>query len=136
MRTQSPNAKTIGDREIAGRGAKAPRHVFHREVTGREGGPHDHLKKENMMDVPEPRVRRRGMFVHAETPELDHIEQEGTEGVSIRLRVSRPRAERAIVGSRKPTHAVRTASLNNSSAAAEVRFESGTGSHRQVRMSR
>ena len=88
------------------------------------------------MDVPEPRVRRRGMFVHAETPELDHVEQESTEGVPVRLRTSRPRAERAIVGSRKPTHAVRTTSLNNSSSAGDVRFESATGSHRQVRMSR
>jgi hypothetical protein len=88
------------------------------------------------MDVSGPRVRRRGMFFHAETPELDHVEQEGTEGVSTRLRVSRPRAERAIVGSRKPTHAVRTTSLSSDSSSADVRFESGTGNHRQARMSR
>jgi hypothetical protein len=88
------------------------------------------------MDVPEPRVRRRGMFFHAETPELDQVEQEGTEGVSTRLRAYRPRAERAIVGSRKPTHAVRTTSLSSPSSDAEVRFASGTDSHRQARMSR
>jgi hypothetical protein len=88
------------------------------------------------MGVPEPRVRRRGMFVHIETPELDQVEQESTEGVSTRLRVSRPRSERAIVGSRKPTHAVRTTSLNNSSSEGDVRFASGTGTRRQAGMSR
>ena len=46
------------------------------------------------MVAAEPRVRRRGMFVHVETPELDHVEVESAEGVSIRLRVARPRAER------------------------------------------
>jgi hypothetical protein len=76
------------------------------------------------------------MFVHAETPELDYVEQESTEGVSTRLRVSRPRAERAIVASRKPTHAVRTTTLNTASSADDVRFASGTDSHRQARMSR
>ena len=85
------------------------------------------------MGIAEPRVRRRGMFVHVETPELDTVEQEATEGVS-RLRASRPRPERAIVGSsRKPTHAVRTTSLSSSS---EARLANGTGSHQQVRMSR
>src|SRR5580704_3767834 len=95
-----------------------------------------HSYKETVMDIPEPRVRRRGMFVHAETPELDYVEQESTEGVSTRLRVSRPRAERAIVASRKPTHAVRPTSPSSTSSAADVRFASETGSHRQARMSR
>jgi hypothetical protein len=88
------------------------------------------------MDAAEPRVRRRGMFFHAETPELDHVEHEAPEGVSIRLRVSRPRVERrqiVAVSSRKATHAVRTSSLSNSS---EFRLATGTGSHRQARMSR
>ena len=85
------------------------------------------------MDVAEPRVRRRGFFVHVETPELDNVEQESTEGTT-RLRVSRPRTERAMVSSsRKPTHAVRTTSLTSTS---ELRLTSATGTHRQARMSR
>jgi len=89
------------------------------------------------MDVAEPRVRRRGFFVHVETPELDQTEQESAEGVSVRLRVDRPRAERhaiTSVSSRKPTHAVRTSTLESQEP--ELRLATATGSHRQVRMSR
>jgi hypothetical protein len=88
------------------------------------------------MVAAEPRVRRRGMFFHVETPELDHVEHEAAEGVSIRLRVPRPRVERrqiVSVSSRKATHAVRTTSLSSSS---EFRLANGTDSHRQARMSR
>ena len=84
----------------------------------------------------EPRVRRRGMFFHVETPELDQVEHEAPEGVSIRLRVSRPRVERrqiVAVSSRKATHAVRSSSLSSSS---DFRLASETGTHRQARMSR
>ena len=84
----------------------------------------------------EPRVRRRGMFFHVETPELDQVEHEAPEGVSIRLRVSRPRVERRqiiAVSSRKATHAVRSSSLSSSS---DFRLASETGTHRQARMSR
>ena len=89
------------------------------------------------MDASEPRVRRRGSFVHVETPELDNVEQESAEGVSVRLRTSRPRAERhalTSVSSRKPTHAVRTVSLDSTHH--ELRLATGTDSHRQARMSR
>ena len=88
------------------------------------------------MVAAEPRLRRRGMFFHVETPELDHVEHEAPEGVSIRLRVSRPRVERrqiVAVSSRKATHAVRSSSMSSPSG---FRLESGTGSHRQARMSR
>jgi hypothetical protein len=98
------------------------------------------------MGIAEPHVRRRGFFFHVETPELDHIEQDSSEGVSVRLRVARPRAERrqALGSSRKPTHAVRTTSLSSSSSEADeggrpiitLRLASATGSHRQARMSR
>jgi hypothetical protein len=89
------------------------------------------------MDIAGPRVRRRGFFVHVETPELDQVEQESPEGVAARLRVARPRTERhsiASIASRKPTHAVRTTNLE--SRQADIRLESATGSHRQARMSR
>jgi hypothetical protein len=84
-----------------------------------------------------PRVRRRGMFLHVETPELDQVEHESAEGVSIRLRASRPKVEQrrqiVSVSSRKATHAVRSSSMSSSS---EFRLATGTGSHRQARMSR
>ena len=86
------------------------------------------------MDASGPRLRRRGMFFHVETPELDNVEHESAEGVSVRLRVSRPRQERAIVGSRKPTHAVRTTSLTSPDS--DIRLATATGSHRQSRMPR
>ena len=85
------------------------------------------------MDIAERRVRRRGSFVHVETPELDQVEQESTEGVSTRLRVARPRLERAVVSSRKPTHAIRTTSIDSSS---DLKLTSEIGLHRQARMSR
>lgn len=81
------------------------------------------------MDVPEPRVRRRGFFFHVETPELD--EHDAAEGISIRLG-----------STRKPTHAIRTTSLSQTQEIIEkgrgssVRSASETGSHRQARMSR
>lgn len=97
------------------------------------------------MDEGGPRVRRRGFFFHVETPELDHAEQESAEGVRVRLRAARPRAERSIGSSaRKPTHAIRTSALRSSnpesvdqdSPSVALRFASGTGNHRQARMSR
>ena len=87
------------------------------------------------MVAAEPHVRRRGMFFHVETPELDHVEHEAAEGVSIRLRVARPKVERrqiVSVSSRKATHAVRSTSLSSSSG---FRLASETGSHPQARMS-
>ena len=88
------------------------------------------------MVASEPRARRRGMFFHPETPELDHVEHEAPEGVSIRLRASRPKVERrqsAAVSSRKASHAVRSSSLSSPS---EFRLANATGSHQQARMSR
>jgi hypothetical protein len=76
------------------------------------------------------------MFIHVETPELDHVEHEAAEGVPIRLRVARQRVEQrqiVSVSSRKATHAVRTSSVSSSS---EFRLANGTDNHRQARMSR
>ena len=89
------------------------------------------------MDIAEPRVRRRGFFFHVETLELDHIEQETAEGVPVRLRASRPRAEHPRISadsSHKPTHAVRSSVIEESTS--EIRSANGIGSHRQGRMSR
>jgi hypothetical protein len=85
------------------------------------------------MDASGPRARHRGMFIHVETPELDQLDQESAEGVSVR-----------IGGSRKPTHAVRTTSSQVSEASEKtdrvsstsLRLANGTGSHRPARTTR
>ena len=97
------------------------------------------------MDEGEPRLRRRGMFFHVETPELDQVEHESAEGISIRQ-----------VPSRKLTHAIRATSRSRTSAAAQTtrpgaiapgrrsaeragglfRSGNGTGSRPQAPMSR
>jgi hypothetical protein len=87
------------------------------------------------MDAGEPRVRRRGSFIHAETPERDHLEYESAEGMPAR------------VAQRKPTHAVRTGFADSTLGTADpgeiaprlrrsTRSASATDSHRQSRMSR
>ena len=37
------------------------------------------------MNACEPQVRRRGMFFHVETPELDNVEVESAEGMPARI---------------------------------------------------
>jgi hypothetical protein len=68
------------------------------------------------MDVGEPRVRRRGFFFHVETPDLDAVEQDTAEGISVRLRVARPSRERlersaATSGRKSVTSAIRSTTL-------------------------
>jgi hypothetical protein len=84
------------------------------------------------MGISEPRVRQRGFFFHVEPRSVDQVEYEAAEGVSIRLG-----------STRKPTHAIRTTSLSQpreqtqkGRSGAGFRSASGTGTHRQARMSR
>ena len=87
------------------------------------------------MDEGEPRLRRRGMFFNIETPELDDIEHDSAEGISMRQ-----------APTRKPTQAARATSLSQSVRAVptprrrvarrSIRSASGTGSRQQARMSR
>jgi hypothetical protein len=86
------------------------------------------------MDVPEPRTRRRGFFLHVETPEIDHAEREAPEGVPVRQG-----------SSRKATHAVRLSALSgpiegegdvSERSSRAFRSASETGSHPPGRMSR
>ncbi len=95
------------------------------------------------MDEGEPRTRRRGTFIHVETPELDQIEHESAEGISVRM------------PARKSSHADRTTSLGraqpdshpapsqqpvrvrgHAAAARTFRSVSGIDSRQQARMSR
>jgi hypothetical protein len=46
------------------------------------------------MEVSEPRLRRRGFFMHSDTGEPDSGELENPEGFIVRVRLSRSRAAR------------------------------------------
>jgi len=50
------------------------------------------------MDASEPRVRRRGFFLHSDTGEPDTGEHENPEGLALRVRTSRGSASRQIAG--------------------------------------
>lgn len=65
------------------------------------------------MGVAEPRVRRRGFFLHVETPDLDAAEQDSAEGIAVRVRVARSPVERASLtpGRQAVTSSVRSTSL-------------------------
>lgn len=52
------------------------------------------------MDEGEPRVRRRGFFLHSDTAgEGDHGEQDNPEGFVVRVRIVRPSVRRQVAGS-------------------------------------
>jgi hypothetical protein len=50
------------------------------------------------MDAPEPRPRHRGYFLNAAETDVDPGEEAAAEGVTIRLRISRPRLKRRASG--------------------------------------
>ena len=55
------------------------------------------------MDAGEPRVRRRGFFLHSDTTgdagSTDHGDHETPEGVTVRIRISREDTPRQTAGS-------------------------------------
>jgi hypothetical protein len=48
------------------------------------------------MDASEPRVRRRGFFLHSDSGEADSGELENPEGFTVRVRISRPAVPRQV----------------------------------------
>lgn len=73
------------------------------------------------MDVAEPRVRRRGLFLttHEDPDSIDHPDHETAEGVSIRVRIIRPKIRVHTSGSSphtagRPRHAIKSASAIDS----------------------
>jgi hypothetical protein len=56
------------------------------------------------MDVSEPRLRRRGFFLHSDTTgEVDTAEQENPEGFVVRVRIRRAAVPRQIASSARRT---------------------------------
>ena len=81
------------------------------------------------MDASEPHVRRRGFVVIPTDPSLDD-EMESAEGVTVRVRITRPRLRRQL--SANPARAVGSIARGSSgtrpaSNSAGIRSETGTG---------
>ena len=96
------------------------------------------------MDVNEPRVRRRGFFLHSDTTgEADTGEFENPEGFVVRVRIQRSPASRPVpprfVSSESPTRS-RSRSETHGVAADEgepaIRSGSVTGSRQRSRSPR
>jgi len=85
------------------------------------------------MDVSEPRVRRRGFFLHSDTAgEPETGELENPEGFTVRVRVSRPAVPRQVAS---------TAGRSRTTSRAEdtrpeIRSGSVTGSRQRAHLPR
>ena len=88
------------------------------------------------MDVSEPRVRRRGFFLHSDTAgETDTGELENPEGFIVRSRTSRPSSPRRAVSiglSRSGDAAARAAD----EGLPQIRSGSATGSRQRAHLPR
>jgi hypothetical protein len=85
------------------------------------------------MDVNEPRVRRRGFFLHSDTTgEPETGELENPEGFTVRVRISRPAVPRQVASA---TGRSRTTSRAED-APPEIRSGSVTGSRQRAHLPR
>ena len=84
------------------------------------------------MDAGEPRLRRRGFFLHSPDAEPDAIEQENPEGVVIRIRVRHSGVPRrvAVSGGRSRTES------RIDDARPQIRSGSVTGSRQRAHLPR
>lgn len=90
------------------------------------------------MDAGEPRVRRRGFFLHSDTGEPDTGEYENAEGFSVRARTGRSAAPRHIGTSAR--HSAGRQSREDVSMMSEslpaIRSGSVTGSRQRAHLPR
>ena len=88
------------------------------------------------MDASEPRVRRRGFFLHSDTTgEADTGEHENPEGFVVRFRGSRSTVPRRTVGLAASGGRSHTATRSDDSRA-EFRSGNVTGSRQRAHMPR
>jgi hypothetical protein len=86
------------------------------------------------MDAAEPRVRRRGFFLHSDTAgEHDAGEHDNPEGVTVRVRISRRATGRQSAGSGGPA---RTSSHSVDEGRPQIRSGSVTGSRQRAHLPR
>ena len=84
------------------------------------------------MDVYEPRVRRRGFFLHSsDGTEHDTGEHENPEGFTVRVRTNRPTTPRQFTGGRQAGNEART-----DDARPAIRSGSVTGSRQRAHLPR
>ena len=89
------------------------------------------------MDDDGPRARRRGMFFHVETPELDDVETESAEGMPARITRRRPaKAARVLSAAPDQPELSGIPSLHKTRMNRSFRFATATGSRRLSQMSR
>ncbi len=87
------------------------------------------------MDEGEPRVRRRGFFLHSDTTgEPDTGEHENPEGFIVRLRVVRPTASRQVSSMSHRGHSLATAHSDDDRP--QIRSGSVTGSRQRAHLPR
>ena len=87
------------------------------------------------MDVAEPRTRRRGFFLHSDTTgeQHDHAEHDNPEGVTVRIRISRPAMGRQAAGSGGRS---RTGHRTIEDGRPQIRSGSVTGSRQRAHLPR
>ncbi len=91
------------------------------------------------MDAAEPRVRRRGFFLHSSTDEAETGEYENPEGFVVRVRFPRSSAPRHVAASGtretggRSRHASRT---SRDETQPEIRSGSATGSRQRAHLPR
>jgi hypothetical protein len=84
------------------------------------------------MDAGEPRLRRRGFFLHSsDSGEPDTGEHENPEGFTVRVRVPAPSVPRQIAGSGRSRAESRIENTNP-----EIRSGSVTGSRQRAHLPR
>ena len=84
------------------------------------------------MDAGEPRLRRRGFFLHSpDTGEGDAGELENPEGFAVRVRVTKPSVPRQIASSGRSRTAARIENGNP-----QIRSGSVTGSRQRAHLPR
>jgi hypothetical protein len=84
------------------------------------------------MDVCEPRVRRRGFFLHSpDSNEPDTGEHEGPEGVAVRVRIGSRAIPRQIASNGRSRSTSRTENTNP-----QIRSGSVTGSRQRAHLPR
>src|SRR4051812_8485519 len=91
---------------------------------------------DSKMDVAEPRVRRRGFFLHSETGEPDTGEHENPEGVAVRARTRQaiPRQGAGIFSAGRSRTSTRSAVAD--AGRPEIRSGSVTGSRQRAHFPR
>jgi hypothetical protein len=87
------------------------------------------------MDAAEPRVRRRGFFLHSDTGEPDTGEHENPEGVAVRVRIARQAVPRQVSGVRLSGGRSRSSARSEDSRP-QIRSGSVTGSRQRAHLPR